>query len=79
MTTEDARMLIDVYIRRIHEATTVARASRNCEDPYNQMDMLHGAQKQFDNYKAMLEQTIARYLESASKEVGLSSTPDVPG
>jgi hypothetical protein len=79
MTAEAARMLIDVSIRRIHEATTIARTGKNSEDPYDRVYFEDMAQEKFLTHKKILEDTIARYLECASREVGLSHTPDVPG
>jgi hypothetical protein len=79
MTVENARMLTELHLRRIHEATSLARTSKNQEDPYDRVYFEGLAQEKFKTHKKMLEDIIARYLESASKEVGLSPTPDVPG
>ena len=79
MIVEDARMLVELYLRRIHESTTLARAGKNSEDPYDRVSFEKRAQECFIANKESLESVIARYLESASKEVGLSHTTDVPG
>lgn len=79
MTVEDANMLTGLHLRRIHEAAMLARTSKNTEDSYDRVYFEGLAQEKFKTYKAMLENTIARYLEAVSKEVGLSPAPDVPG